>query len=54
MDLIKSGSYTDIFYTKTCNNKYKHKAGYHVVLATLLLEIQNIENISAQLQQTFI
>ena len=27
MDLIKSGSYTDNFYAKTCNNKNKHDGG---------------------------
>ena len=38
MDLIKSGSYIDIFYAKTCAiTKISTVAGYHVVLATLLL-----------------
>ena len=37
MDLIKSGSYIDIFYAKTCATaKISTVAGYHVVLATLL------------------
>ena len=37
MDLIKSGSYIDIFYAKTCaTTKIRTVAGYHVVLATLL------------------
>ena len=37
MDLIKSGSYTDIFYAKTCaTTKIRTVAGYHIVLATLL------------------
>ena len=39
MDLIKSGSYSDIFYAKakTCaTTKISTVAGYHVVLATLL------------------
>ena len=43
MNLIKSGSYIDIFYVKTCaTTKIRTVAGYHVVLATLLLKI-NIE-----------
>ena len=37
VDLIKSGSYIDIFYAKTCATiKISTVAGYHVVLATLL------------------
>ena len=37
MDLIKSGSYIDIVYAKTCaTTKISTVAGYHVVLATLL------------------
>ena len=37
VDLIKSGSYIDIFYVKTCaTTKISTVAGYHVVLATLL------------------
>ena len=37
MDLIKSGSYIDIFYAKTCAiTKISTVAGYHIVLATLL------------------
>ena len=37
MDLIKSGSYIDIFYAKQCaTTKISTVAGYHVVLATLL------------------
>ena len=37
MDLIKSGSYIDIFYAKICaTTKISTVAGYHVVLATLL------------------
>ena len=36
MDLIKSGSYVDIFYAKTCaTTKIRTVAGYHVVLAML-------------------
>ena len=38
MDLIKSGSYIDIFYAKTCaTTKISTVVGYHVVLAPLLL-----------------
>ena len=38
MDLIKSGSYIDMFYAKTCaTTKIRTVVGYHVVLATLLL-----------------
>ena len=38
MDLIKSGSYIDIFYAKTCaTTKISTVSRYHVVLATLLL-----------------
>ena len=38
MDLIKSGSYIDIFYTKTyATTKISTVAGYQVVLAALLL-----------------
>ena len=37
VNLIKSGSYIDIFYAKTCaTTKIRTVAGYHVVLATLL------------------
>ena len=37
MDLIKSGSYIDIFYAKTCaTTKISTVAEYHVVLVTLL------------------
>ena len=43
VDLIKSGSYIDIFYAKTCpTTKISTVAGYHVVLATLLLKMKNI------------
>ena len=39
MDLIKSGSYIDIFYAKTCaTTKISTVAGYHIVLAMLLLD----------------
>ena len=39
MDLIKSGSYIDIFYAKICaTTKISTVAGYHVVLAKLLLK----------------
>ena len=38
MDLSKSDSYIDIIYAKTCaTTKISTVAGYHVVLATLLL-----------------
>ena len=41
MDLIKSGSYIDIIYAKTCaTTKISTLAGYHVLLATLLLSNQ--------------
>ena len=37
MDLIKSGTYIDIFHAKTCaTTKISTVAVYHVVLATLL------------------
>ena len=37
MDLIKSGSYIDVFYAKTCaTTKVSTGARGHVVLATLL------------------
>ena len=40
MDLIKSGSYTDILCAKThATTKISTVAGYHVVLITLLLAI---------------
>ena len=40
MDLIKSGSYIDIFYAKACaTTKISTVAGYHVVLATLVFSI---------------
>ena len=39
MDLIITGRYIDIFYAKTCaTTKISTVAGYHVVLATLLLD----------------
>ena len=39
VDLIKSGSYIDIFYAKTCaTTKISTVAGYHVVLAMRLLD----------------
>ena len=37
VDLIKSGSYIDIFYAKTCaTTKIRTVAEYQLVLATLL------------------
>ena len=39
MDLIKPGSYIDIFYAKTCaTTKISTMAGYNVVFATLLFQ----------------
>ena len=40
VNLIKSARYIDIFYAKTCaTTKISIVAGYHVVLAMLLLHL---------------
>ena len=40
MDLIKSGSYIDILFAKTCaTTKISTVVGYHVVLAVLLFRL---------------
>ena len=50
MALIKSGSYIDIFYAKTCaTTKISTVAGYHVVLAMLLF-IYFFQNFVFQMQ----
>ena len=52
MDLIKSDSYIDIFYDKTCaTTKIRTVAGCHVVLAMLLFTLLfNKGFVSAQIK----
>ena len=53
VDLIKSGSYVDIFYAKTCSTTKKSTvSGYHVVLAMLLFF--HVKDVMSEISHPFV